>query len=342
VPNNGDDYPSTPRPTARDGAITNRSNASDGVDDDDEAGAAPAPPPDPARGLTPAWALRYFNTESDVAELDHLARAALAQLTAEERVTKDVERQMIDASLQSQLLNPTIAEPAAARLRALTPLFDKAMSAKQARLEDLQISGALADHTGRLWQRVKALGENGRVEFTWQPRDPMLPPQTIHPARVPHVQVSFPGALWGGSNALDALAMRATSALTKPGAAPVLDDQLWLDGSRLSRGRIVPVATNPAGNPPGKPTEITLTPQLPAIAAPATASDGAARPATADEILAAKQRLGPKAGAQQVIAALPEGLSATREAVLDVLRANKLLGAPGRKAGWRKQPPDLP
>jgi hypothetical protein len=263
VPNNGGNKYTTPRPTARDGAIPNRSNASDGVDDDDddEAGAAPSSPPDPARGLTPAWALRYFNSETDVAELDHLAAQALAQLTVEERVTKDVERQMVEASIQAQLLNPAIAEAAAARLPCLTALFDNFMAAKRARLEDLQVSGALAVHARRLWQRVKALGENGRVEFTWQPRDPMLPPKTIHPARVRHVQVSFPGALWGGSNALDALAMRATSALTKPGAPPVWSDSLWLDGSQLPRVRIVPVATNPAGNPPGKPAEIALTPQ---------------------------------------------------------------------------------
>jgi hypothetical protein len=242
----------TPRPQVRAGAVASRANDvddDDDLDEDNAIGARP-PPPDPTRGLTPAWALRHWNSPADVAELDRLAIEALAQLTALERKAAGFEAELIKVSMQAKLLNRAIADAAKAALPVIQEALDKALAAERKMIMDLQMGLPLGAHTSKMWKHVKTLGADDAVRFTWQPPDPMLPRQTLPSDRIRHLQVSYPGSLWTGTPALDALAVRAFPGGTGPPPSP---DALWLEGHRLPRARIFPASaervTKPAADP---------------------------------------------------------------------------------------------
>lgn len=198
-------------------------------------------PPDPAQGLTPPWALRHYNIAADVAELDRLADDAEADLVAAEQHSARIEA----ALGETMRRHVTRGQDLTAAIEALKAELEKAMAAEKLALALVETRSPLAQHTGQLWQRVKALGADGHVRITWQPPDPMLPRQTVPPDRCLHLTIAYPGVLWGGTAALDALSLRTYGAWIVPGAAathgpPPRPGTLRLDGHMLPRALIAP------------------------------------------------------------------------------------------------------
>jgi hypothetical protein len=207
--------------------------------------------PDPARGLTPAQALRHpdYNSAADVAEFERLANEAEAELAAMDCSAARIEADMVAASREAAMgrdvadrlerLKKALEQATADAAMALTRL-------ETPRLKQDRNGVELGDCTRRLWQHVRDLGADSHVRITWQPSDPMLPRQTVPPDRCRHLGVAYPGVLWGGTPALDALALRCFGRLVLPGGVasgpPRGPDTLRLDGHFLPRALIFPAA----------------------------------------------------------------------------------------------------